>query len=126
MFKGKAGVTAVWHHDRRRTNQSAEPKWLGRLAAFVVACVVVVGFGNAAYSDEDAQKNPMPLSAANTEASPKPTAHVVRLLKARTGATAVAWSPDGKLLAGMGGLQQRITLWDPRTGEKRWEAVGDA
>ncbi|HLG85659.1 MAG TPA: WD40 repeat domain-containing protein [Alphaproteobacteria bacterium] len=52
-------------------------------------------------------------------------AKVVQQLKPKTGSTVVAWSPDGKLLAALGGLQQRVTLWDARTWKTVWETVGD-
>jgi WD40 repeat protein len=65
-------------------------------------------------------------NTSKTADAPAPeVAKVVQHLKPKTGATVVAWSPDGKLLAAMGGLQQRVTLWDARSWKTLWEAVGD-
>lgn len=93
-------------------------------------CAAGVGFGRDALSSEWSRGSGTEtrLSAAtdSVDAS-KPTSppmvRIVRRFKPKTGATAVAWSPDGKRLATLGGLQQRITMWDRRTGDLLWEAV---
>lgn len=63
-----------------------------------------------------------------------PSHHIAKIVKQLShpdSALTVAWSPDGKLLATLSNLWRRITLWNPRTGEKiremmRSAADGDA
>lgn len=58
---------------------------------------------------EQAEKNASLLAAAETTGKAvearSPMAEVVRRLEPKTGAMVVAWSPDGKRIATMGGLQ---------------------
>jgi WD40 repeat protein len=100
------------------------------LITLLLTGVVAPGFRIAPAAAEEAERSEWWLSAeATTDKSSEPAAPqiamVVRRLKPKTGAMAVAWSPDGKLLATMGGLRGRITLWDPQTGKMVWDVVGD-
>jgi hypothetical protein len=49
---------------------------------------------------------------------------IIKRLTLPRGASAVAWSPDGTMVATVGGLQQQIMLWEARTGKLLWERSG--
>jgi WD40 repeat protein len=96
----------------------------------LLVTVVTAALQRAHLAAEEAQRREWLFAAeATADKAGEPTvaqiAKVVRRLKPKTGATIVAWSPDGKLLATMGGVRGRITLWDPQTGKIIWDVVGD-
>jgi WD40 repeat protein len=100
------------------------------VAAAALAFLCMSGSGREVLSAERGVKDETLLLAATPDGeaiakAPQPIARVIQHLRPRTGVMAVAWSPDGKLLATMGGLQERIALWDPRSGKMLWEKVGD-
>ena len=113
-------------------NRPALRMQLTRFAAAAFVCAAVIDFGGDALSSEW-RSGPeagtlLPMAAGADEATAPaaaPTARVVRRLPLKTGGTAVAWSPDGKLLAAMGGLKQHFTVWEARTGKVIWEAANE-
>ena len=90
------------------------------------------GVGHRALSSEwrsEFQAKALLLAAAGsneaTVPAVAPAARIVRRLPLKTGATSVAWSPDGKLLAALGGLKQHLTVWNALTGKVVWEAANE-
>jgi len=109
---------------------AGQREWLLQVLAMTALAVLCVGGpGCKALSAEPIVKDEtLPIAASGgdvTAQATQPIARVIRRLRPRTGVMALAWSPDGKKLATMGGLQERITVWDPRTGRMLWEKVGD-
>jgi WD40 repeat protein len=100
------------------------------VVTLLFVAILAASFRVAPLAAEQAQRSEWLLAAdATTDKAAEPAApriaHVVLKLSPLSGATSVAWSPDGKLLATMGGIRQRLTLWDARTGKTLWETVGD-
>jgi WD40 repeat protein len=99
------------------------------VVTLLLAGVVAAGFRIAPLQAQRAPKSEELLAAdeaiGNAGEATAPFAEVVRRLEPTTGAMVVAWSPDGKRIATMGGLQERITLWDAHTGNIIWEKAGD-
>ena len=129
--RGDAGKTG-WHCDpeMKRPEKGRQEMLMRFVAAAALAFLCMSGSGREVLSAERGVKDETLLLAAApdgeaTAKAPQPTARVIQRLRPRTGVMVVAWSPDSKLLATMGGLQERITLWDPRTGKMRWEKVGE-
>ncbi|HEX9491511.1 MAG TPA: hypothetical protein VF930_14585, partial [Stellaceae bacterium] len=124
---------AGWHCGRetKRPKNALQEMLLRFVTTATFAFLCVGGLGSAVLSaervvaDESLLLAAAPGSEATAAQAPQPIARVIQRLRAKTGVMALAWSPDGKKLATMGGLQQRITLWNPRTGKMLWEKVGD-
>lgn len=100
------------------------------IALLCFACLFAVSVGGELRGGAQARASEQKLITEETvgkdvEGPARQIVHLIRRIKPKTGATAIAWSPDGKRLAVLGGLQQRITMWDPRTGDLLWEVVGD-
>ena len=100
------------------------------ITAFVFALFFVVWVGaNPSAAEEPCVGDCTPVSSANVESIAKATAPqvatIVQRLALPRGATAVAWSPDGKTLATVGGLRQQIMLWEARSGKLLSEHSGN-
>ena len=105
-------------------------KALRGFALIVLLCAMTTGSGSLAHSSEwppDHGRETRP-STAGTQSEATTSAPVVQIvsrLPAKFGATAVAWSPDGRLLAIIGGLNQHISVWEPRAAKLLWEAASE-
>jgi WD40 repeat protein len=68
------------------------------------------------------------LPVSTVESGIPATAQIARVIQRfmpTAGAMAIAWSPDGKLLATLGGLRERVALWKPETATLIWEQAGN-
>lgn len=119
-------------------NQNARPTeaFLKKLSLrSVTACIATMLFAlgevtcaaepqhNATASTVEAE---LVRSDARTDDRSHHIAEIVKRLTLPDSALTVAWSPDGKLLATLSDLWRRITLWNPRTGEKIREMMRNA
>lgn len=131
MDGARGGGNTGWSRDQetKRPANARRQKFVQLVTAttLVLLCVSWLtqeGLG----AERITEANAAPLAAVSDgEAlaqAPQPIARIIQRLRPRTGVTALAWSPDGKTLATMGGLQERITLWNPRTGKMLWEKLG--
>jgi len=102
-------------------NAPCRKRRIATVCAFAIAFGSI--FGLTTFAEERTSSSIA--NSASTSAASAPIASVIRHLVLPRGATDVAWSPDGKLLATVGGLYQQIMLWDAGSGKLLWDRSGN-
>jgi WD40 repeat protein len=98
-------------------------RFIAIVCAFAIAIAIGSTFGLTTFAEERTSSSLA--NSASTSAPAPSIASVIRHLVLPRGATDVAWSPDGKLLATVGGLKQQIMLWNAGSGKLLWERSGN-